>query len=247
MATIGGLEKARVTLDVLPPLSVIYKQAISVVTKTLQLNIAELTTATPHDLVIGDKIVVSGVGSPFDGYAIVATTPSTTTFTYSKVATSVPITNLTIPGIVKKVAMGYWTRYRIVSTDKNRYSHWSPTYEIIPPLTFSRPNGVTLDGIKSFVTNTGGNNKVITTSWDPVEVFNDGEYFRKAVAYDIWLRWDSDPWVYQERITSTSLTIARPASHPSTLSIEIYGRTPDVSRDAGHQQMLFYKRDNIAL
>lgn len=245
MVTRSGLQQARVTLDALPPLSIFYKEKFAVSNKSITSNLAILTTTTEHTIKIGQGIVVAGVGAPFDGYHVVTDIASKAVkFPLVGNDTSVAVSPT---GTVVHTTKGYRARYRIVSTDKNRFSHWSATQEIIPPLTFVRPNGIALDGIKSFITNTGGNNKVITLAWDPVNVFNDGVYFRKAVAYDIWVKWGSEDWIYEQRITQTSLTIPRPSSNPSTLSVEIYGRTPDISRDAGHQQMLFYKRDNIAL
>ena len=245
MVARGGLEKARVTLDNLPPLSIFYKDKFAVNNKSIASNLAILTTTTAHTIKIGQSIVVSGVGSPFDGYHVV-TDIGTNSVKFPLVGndTSVAVTPV---GSVAHTTKGYRTRYRIVSTDKNRFSHWSPTYEVIPPLTFLRPTGVALDGIKTFITNTGANQKVITLAWDPVNVYNDGAYFRKAVAYDVWIKWNTGEWFYEQRVGQTSLTIVRPASNPTTVSIEIYGRTSDIARDAGHQQMLFYKRDSIAL
>lgn len=145
--------------------------------------------------------------------------------------------------------LGYYVKYRVVSEDRNRTSHWSPVYLLTPPYEFRRQNGVPLDGIKYFETNTGGNNKVVTFSWDTVDVYNKSNFVRKAIAYDIWLKWGNGEWAFTERVSSTSLTVARPtpAPSPATLSIEIYGRSVDISRDANHQQLLLYKRDNIAV
>lgn len=150
---------------------------------------------------------------------------------------------------IDATTLGYYVKYRVVSEDRNRTSHWSPVYLLTPPYEFRRPNGLTLDAIKYFITNTGGNDKVVTFSWDAVNVYNKSNFIRKAIAYDIWIKWGNGEWQYQERIPSTSLTVSRPTPTPSpaTLSIEIYGRSVDVSRDANHQQLLLYKRDNIAV
>ena len=55
---------------------------ISVTNKVLTSNIATLTTASIHNLVVGKDIVVSDVGIAFDGTREVLSTPSSTTFTY---------------------------------------------------------------------------------------------------------------------------------------------------------------------
>lgn len=57
--------------------------------KALTSNVATLTTATAHGLTTGDIVTVSGVDAIFDGTYTVASTPTTTTFTYAKVAADV--------------------------------------------------------------------------------------------------------------------------------------------------------------
>jgi hypothetical protein len=60
-----------------------------VVNKQLSFNestledVAVLTTTTPHGLLIGDLVTVSGVGDPFDGDFEVTSTATETTFTYT--------------------------------------------------------------------------------------------------------------------------------------------------------------------
>ena len=58
--------------------------------KALTSNVATLTTSAAHGLAAGMEIVVTGVGSPFDGTYTIATVPTTTTLTYAKTATNVP-------------------------------------------------------------------------------------------------------------------------------------------------------------
>lgn len=63
--------------------------------KALTSNVATLTTATPHGLAPAQSIVVSGVDATFDGAYTVSTTPTSTTFTYAKVAANVGSTAAT--------------------------------------------------------------------------------------------------------------------------------------------------------
>jgi hypothetical protein len=149
--------------------------------------------------------------------------------------------------VIDADTVGYYVRYRFVSEDRNRLSHWSPTYLLTPPYEFRRPTGVPLDGIKYFETNTGGSNKVVTLAWDTVDVYNNDNYIRKAIAYDVWIKWDAGQWAYEGRQTAPSLTIAVPTPNPGTISVEIYARSIDISRDSNHQQLLLYKRDNMAV
>jgi hypothetical protein len=61
----------------------------TVTNKELVGNVVTLTTSTPHGFVVGDRVLVSGMGSPFDSTYVVTTTPLTTTFTYARTASDV--------------------------------------------------------------------------------------------------------------------------------------------------------------
>ena len=149
--------------------------------------------------------------------------------------------------VIDSDTVGYYVRYRVVSEDRNKTSPWSPIYLLTPPYEFRRPTGIPLNGIKYFETNTGGGNKVVTLAWDTIDVYNNNVFIRKAIAYDIWIKWGSGPWSFDGRVANPSITIAVPSPNPGTLSMEIYARSIDVSRDADHQQLLLYKRDNMAV
>jgi hypothetical protein len=58
--------------------------------KALTTNVATLTTSAAHGLAVGMEIVVTGVGSPFDGTYTIASVPTTTTLTYAKTNADVP-------------------------------------------------------------------------------------------------------------------------------------------------------------
>ena len=58
-------------------------------TAVLLANVVTLTSTLPHDFLVGDTVTVSGVGAPYDGVFVVATAPSTTTFTYAVTAANV--------------------------------------------------------------------------------------------------------------------------------------------------------------
>jgi hypothetical protein len=153
--------------------------------------------------------------------------------------------------VIDADTLGYYVRYRVVSEDRNKTSHWSPVYVLTPPYEFRRPSGIPLNGIKFFETNTGGSNKVVTLAWDTVDVYNlDNPVdvpVSKALGYDIWIKWGSGSWKFEGRQTAPSLTISVPTPNPGTLSIEVYARSIDISRDSDHQQLLLYKRDNMAV
>lgn len=71
--------------------SVDIEKAISYVELTS--DVATVTTTTAHGLTAGDEVVISGLTSTsFNGAYFVASTPSTTTFTYNLVGADVPST-----------------------------------------------------------------------------------------------------------------------------------------------------------
>ena len=57
--------------------------------KALTNNIATLTTSAAHGFAVGDSVAVTTVDATFNGTYVVATTPTTTTFTYAKTAANV--------------------------------------------------------------------------------------------------------------------------------------------------------------
>ncbi|HUP80888.1 MAG TPA: hypothetical protein VM260_20225, partial [Pirellula sp.] len=66
----------------------------SVTNRSLLSDIVTLTTTTDHNYVVGQSIVVSGIGSAFDGNYTIASVPTSTTFTYAR------------PGLVDQVSAG---------------------------------------------------------------------------------------------------------------------------------------------
>lgn len=59
---------------------------------------------------------------------------------------------------------GYSVRYRLISNDRNRVSHWSPTKLMVPDYTY-------IDGNKS----SSSAGQVATFTWDPVTVLKSKE------------------------------------------------------------------------
>jgi hypothetical protein len=84
---------------------------------------------------------------------------------------------------VNSETQGYSLRYRIVSDDKNRVSHWSPIYLIDPDFTY-------VPGIIHF--NKAGD--IASVVWDSVtvnKIYEGNTYFiKKESQYDFWVRWD---------------------------------------------------------
>ena len=71
-----------------------YSTSISPITRTvsnkaLTSNVATITTSATHGFAVGDYVVVSSVDATFNGTYLIASVPTTTTFTYAKTATNV--------------------------------------------------------------------------------------------------------------------------------------------------------------
>lgn len=85
----------------------------SIISKQRSLNIATLTTATPHDLIPGQEIDVLEVGVGFDGNHFVTEVPTSTTFRYSSAGVDVAPTSLsgirTLNVTAKEMVNGYAT------------------------------------------------------------------------------------------------------------------------------------------
>jgi len=148
------------------------------------------------------------------------------------------VTSESLPDIDSNL-QGYLVRYRIISQDRNRASHWSPIFLTKPEQTF-------LAG--SISSNKFAN--IVTVAWDAVSINKelDGEtlFIRKALEYDVWARFDREDggdWEYLERVESTSLAINSRASYtkngevqplaPNRISLEIYLRGNPVQRGDG--------------
>jgi hypothetical protein len=143
------------------------------------------------------------------------------------------VLNSDLPSIDSSIE-GYSVRYRIISEDKNRTSHWSPTFLIQPDYTFVSNN-------ISF----SKNGSIAQQAWDAVSILKDENEIRKASEYDIWVKWDRSDggdWIYLERIQGTSISFPIPetytingviqVSQPNRLTTEIYLRGNPVSRDS---------------
>ena len=71
----------------------------------------------------------------------------------------------------------YIIRYRIVSEDRNRTSHWSPQYKVGAPAITTINHSISVDSVAN----------VVRLVWDQVQDIS---------AYDIYVRWGSGSWEY---------------------------------------------------
>lgn len=95
----------------------------------------------------------------------------------------------------------YILRYRFISEDKNRTSHWSPAYKI-------NAQDTAQEILNSMIVNT--NDKIINLVWQPQNNVSE---------YHIYVWWNNDldengdpDWQYYAATTSTNYSIVYPTS-----------------------------------
>jgi hypothetical protein len=160
--------------------------------------------------------------------------------------------------VFKDGTFGYRLRYRIISEDGNRFSHYSPIETVKANYSFERPNGKLINNFA--IVRQGPYVNVI---WDPVSIINNDSdlLVKKANQYDLWIRWTQGEsnGVYQsiDRVDGTIQGFIVPSSYsllvsgvqtvvneePTRLSVEIYIRSTSPSRNSS--ALLVYKLDNF--
>jgi hypothetical protein len=134
---------------------------------------------------------------------------------------------------ISSITEGYDVRYRIISEDKNRVSHWSPIVLVEPNFTYT-------SGIIHH-TKSGDLNTVV---WTLIQISKDGNLIKEEQDYDIWLKWDrsdNGDWIYDSRVVGSSINLIRPDTYkingivqpniPNRLSVEVYLKGTPISRD----------------
>lgn len=137
---------------------------------------------------------------------------------------------------------GYVVRYRIISEDENRFSHYSPLYRVIPNYLYERPAG---KSASNFVILRRG--PYVDVQWDPVSVRDrvSNNFIKTQNKYDVWVRWtkgeENGIWIESEREEGPRRGFIIPSSYelddgtvvseePTELSVEIYVRATNRSR-----------------
>lgn len=144
----------------------------------------------------------------------------------------VNILNADLPIINAKIN-GYAVRYRIVSEDKNRVSHWSPIHYLDANYTYV-PGQISLS--KS--------GDSVSAIWDKVEIKKGDNSIGKIRDYEIWIKWGKSgqgDWVYDGKAQTNNFFSIIPETYyvdgvdqeerPNQFSIEIFLESIPVSRE----------------
>lgn len=137
---------------------------------------------------------------------------------------------------INSITEKYDVRYRVISEDKNRTSHWSPIVTLDPQYIYV-PGNITI--VSSGIT---------TVAWDSVTVKIGVQTIRQAKDYDVWVKWSkaagNGDWNYVQRISGNSINLVHPstfyingvdqAQTPNRLTIEVYLKGEPITRDSSN-------------
>jgi hypothetical protein len=110
----------------------------------------------------------------------------------------------------------YILRYRFISEDKNRTSHWSPAYKIVAEDT---PSEI----LNSMVVDT--TNRIVNLAWEPQS--NIEEYF-------IYVKWNNGNWQYYTKTTQTNYSIVYDATK-TYINVAVQAKTIPLERFIGSE------------
>jgi hypothetical protein len=146
----------------------------------------------------------------------------------------------------------YAIRYRIVSEDRNRRSHWSPVSKIImpdvtTPFPYTSSNRVSVEK----------NSNHVDVIWSfPTDLESPSEYeksFRDITVFDIWTRWNTsnttDPeasgwteWEFNSTVSGNIWsTFPDPALDYKSIEVAIQVPTLVKLRDYNNNKLTLFK------
>lgn len=147
----------------------------------------------------------------------------------------------------------YDFRYRVVSEDKNRFSHWSEIVryqmpDVTTPFPFTDTN--------RFSISKAGNPEVITAVWSfPGDTENPSDYvkfFRDTTQYDVWLRWNNNnttnlndagwtDWEFETTVSSNNFSILKKDGDVKRVEIAIQIPTTTKIRDYYNNKLTLFR------
>ena len=158
----AGIKKVRIAKSALPPVTVPTGssfEVVSVVSKpSLETGarVYEYTSSQNHGLSIGNAIDITGIDPEVYNATnvLVYAAPTPNTFQILGPSTSSPYVS---GGEVSATYGNYIVRYRIVSEDRNRLSHWSPQHLLSPvSKAYTEDEGIYVQSV----------NGILSATWD---------------------------------------------------------------------------------
>jgi hypothetical protein len=180
----------RIPRESLPPIISPSEQLVEVTnvvsfTNVDGIPVYQYTTLTPHGLSQGDAIAISGIdpatfnlggvdpatGEILQSALVFEVTDSNNFTVFSEQTTT---DSYVSGGSISKAYGEYIVRYRVVSEDRNRISHWSPQY-IVPPVSRETASGTNVRFIDT-------SNSTLSVVWE-IPGNSDLE------AFDVYVAW----------------------------------------------------------
>ena len=147
----------------------------------------------------------------------------------------------------------YDFRYRIVSEDRNRYSHWSPIIrynmpDATTPFPYTEPPRIEISK--------AGNPEVLTVVWNrpgAEEGPTQYEQFMNTTdSFDVWIRWNenntADPddagwedWQYKTNVSTNTFNIIKKSGDVKRIDIAIQIPTTQKIRDFNDNKVTLYR------
>lgn len=145
---------------------------------------------------------------------------------------NIKVLNADLPIINTKIS-GYAVRYRIVSEDKNRVSHWSPLHYLDAEYTYV-PGQIKISKSSDSV----------SVIWDKVKIIKNELSLGNIRDYEVWIKWGKSglgDWIYDGKSQTNNLGFIIPETYfvngveqsikPNELSIQIFLESVPVSRE----------------
>ena len=229
------IKKIRIPRENLPPTltsdnSLTASYSITNVTVTTNSGnpVYQYTTQGNHTFLVGDFVTISGIvdsaaGNTFNLENAKILAKTDTTFQI-QVNTTTSITYVS-GGTVSENTGLYVVRYRVVSEDRNRVSHWSPQYLLSPSSIATDPGENIIENKVS-----GG---LIFVSWKLPKDYRNKEKSETG-SFDIYVAWGTTTagvgvYEYYSTVSGTSAVIAVPAGK-ARYQVAIQNRTYPIRR-----------------
>lgn len=214
----GVIKKIRIARENLPPTLAVESNtrtsfAISNVISTTNAGnvVYEYTTTSPHGLANSDFVTITGIedssgqDSVFNFVNAPILTSATSTTFQILVDTPATVTYVSGGQVAKNTGL-YVVRYRIVSEDRNRASHWSPQYVLSPQSIVDDP------GLRIVQNQVSGES--IGVVWELPKDYKNREKTDLG-EFDVYVAWGASingvgVYQYYSTVTGNSATINIP-------------------------------------
>lgn len=226
----GVIKKIRIARENLPPTLAVESNtrtsfAISNVISTTNAGnvVYEYTTTSPHGLTNSDFVTITGIedssgqDSVFNFVNAPILISATSTTFQILVDTPATVTYVSGGQVAKNTGL-YVVRYRIVSEDRNRASHWSPQYVLSPQSIVDDP------GLRIVQNQVSGES--IGVVWELPKDYKNREKTDLG-EFDVYVAWGASingvgVYQYYSTVTGNSATINIPLDQNASRIYQSY-------------------------